>query len=305
MRTCIKSAAGVSRRVLLGATAGALLGTSAALAQARRPAAGGGTRRLVLALVPQENPEKLSGDVAVISRWLTTEVGVPVTGFVTADHAAAVEALRNSDADISFMGALPYVIAHREVGAEVLLAEVYRGQPGYRGRVFVRRDRGIAQLAELRGKSIAFADPVSESGYLYPLETFVQAGLIERGADPRSFFGEVYFAGGYQQAIQAAVENLVDAAGASEYADLLLTREQQPLITWIAESEMIPSHTVIARRGLDADLRERFVAAMMKLNEPEHRRLLQHVYAPDGYIRAEHAMYAPVEALARQYGLLR
>jgi phosphonate transport system substrate-binding protein len=256
-------------------------------------------------MVPQENPEKLGADVAVIARWLSQQTGAAVSGFVTSDHAAAVEALRGGNADISFMGALPYVIAHREAGAEVLLAEVYRGQPGYRGRVFVRRDRGIARLEQLRGRSIAFADPVSESGYLYPLETFVSAGLLARGADPRSFFGEVYFAGGYQQAIQAAVEGLVDAAGASEFADLLLTRDQQPRITWIAESEMIPSHTVIARRGLDPDLRERFVTAMLKLNEAENRYLLQYVYGPDGYIRAEHAMYAPVEALALQYGLLR
>ena len=33
------------------------------------------------------------------------------------DHAAAVEALRNGDADISFMGALPFVLAENEIGA--------------------------------------------------------------------------------------------------------------------------------------------------------------------------------------------
>jgi phosphonate transport system substrate-binding protein len=38
-------------------------------------------------------------------------MGLPVSGFVTFDHAAAVEALRNGDADISFMGALPFVLA--------------------------------------------------------------------------------------------------------------------------------------------------------------------------------------------------
>lgn len=297
MQTCTR----LPRR-LLCSLGGAFLMAPALAQQRRQPVRG---QRLVLAMVPQENPEKLAGDAQVISNWLAPRVGVPVSGFVTSDHAAAVEALRSGDADISFMGALPYVIARQEVGAEVLLAEVYRGEAGYRGRVFVRRDRGLSKLEQLRGKTIAFADPVSESGYIYPLETFVQAGLLRRGDDPRSFFGEVFFAGGYQQAIQAAVEGLVDAAGASEYADLLLTREQQPLVTWIAESEMIPSHCVIARRGLDPALRDRFVAAMLKLNEPEHRPLLQHVYGPDGYIRADHAMYAPVEAIARQYGLLR
>jgi phosphonate transport system substrate-binding protein len=43
---------------------------------------------LVLAFIPQENPEKLLGDVKVISHWLGKQIGVPVRGFVTSDHAA-------------------------------------------------------------------------------------------------------------------------------------------------------------------------------------------------------------------------
>jgi phosphonate transport system substrate-binding protein len=195
------------------------------------------------------------------------------------------------------MGALPFVIAEQEVGAEAVLSEVYRGQPTYTGRVFVRRDSGIADLAALRGKAIAFADPISESGYLYPLQNFVEAGLLATGEDPQSFFGEVFFAGGYQQAIQAMAEGLVDAAAVSQYAELLLTPEQQAEVVWIAESEPIPSHVVIARKGLDPDLKRRFAAAMLKLNEPANRPLLKHVYSPDGYIEADPAAFEDVRTL--------
>ena len=261
-------------------------------------------KTLTLAFIPQENPEKLLGDIEVISGYLEQQMGVRVRGFVTSDHAAAIEALRNADADISFMGALPYIIAEKEVGAEVLLSEVYRGSPTYRGRVFVRRNSGIERLADLRGKSIAFADPISESGYLYPLETFVAAGLIRRDQDPKSFFGEMYFAGGYQQAMQAVATGLVDAAGASQYAELLLSPEQQAEVKWVVESDLIPSHVVIARKGLDRDLRVKFIAAMMKLNEPANLSLLKHVYSPDGYVEADLAAFDGIRKLAAAYGLL-
>lgn len=259
---------------------------------------------LTLAFIPQENPEKLLGDVEVITDWLAAEIGVPVKGYVTLDHAAAVEALRSGAADISFSGALPYVLAHDQVGAEVLLSEVYRGRASYVARIFVRKGNGIDDVADLAGKTIAFADPISESGYLYPLEIVADAGLIERGGDPQSFFGRVYFAGGYQQAIQAVANGLVDAAGVSEFADLLLSPEQQSEVTWIAESKPIPAHAVIARQDLDPDIKRRFVAAMLKLNEPQNRWLLQHVYAPDGYVEATHEAYEPVAVVARRYGLL-
>ncbi len=260
--------------------------------------------KLTLAFIPQENPEKLVGDVKRISAWLSERLGADVTGFVTVDHAAAVEALRNGDADISFMGALPFVLAEAEIGAQPLLAEVYRGSAFYTGRVFVRRDSGIETLAELKGSDIAFADPISESGYLYPLEAFVKAGLLTPERGTSSFFGRVYFAGGYQQALQAMAGGLVDAAAASQYGELLLTPQQQAEVTWIAESEPIPSHLVIARPGIDADLRSRFVEAMLSLNEPENQPLLAHVYSPDGYIAADTSAYDGVRAIARRYGLL-
>ena len=265
---------------------------------------GADKKPLTLAFIPQENPEKLIGDIKTISSFLEQQMGVPVRGFVTSDHASAVEALRNADADISFMGALPFVIAEKEVGAEVLLSEVYRGSASYRGRVFVRRDSGVERLADLRGKSIAFADPISESGYLYPLDTFIEAGLFKHGQDPKSFFSELYFAGGYQQAMQAMATGLVDAAGASQYAELLLSPEQQAGVKWVAESDLIPSHVVIARSGIDAELKTSFTNAMMKLNEPDNRYLLKHVYSPDGYVVADPSAFEGVRQLASKFGLL-
>jgi phosphonate transport system substrate-binding protein len=269
------------------------------------PAVAAAQARLTLAFIPQENPEKLIGDVAEIARYLAAETGLEVKGHVTQDHAAAVEALAGNHADAAFMGALPAMIAAAQSGAEVVLSEVYRGKPTYSGAVFVRRGSGIGSLADLRGKAIAFADPISESGYLYPYELFVAAGLVTRDADPQTFFRRVYFAGGYQQAIQAVANGLVEAAGVSIYAPLLLSPEQQSEVVAIAESPPIPSHAVVVRKGLAPDVRRRFVAAMLKLNQPSHRHLLKHVYGPDGYVAANPEAYAQVGDLARLYGLIR
>jgi len=259
---------------------------------------------LRMALVPQENPEKLLGDVSTVSAVLSERLGVPVKGIVTFDHAAAVEALRNGDADISFMGALPYVLAEAQMGAEPLLSEVYRGSPTYKGRIFVRRDSGLESLASLRGRDIAFADPISESGYLYPLDLFIQSGLIKTPNDAEDFFGRVFFAGGYQQAMQAVSSGLVDAACASEYADLLLAPDKQIELTWIGETKAIPAHLVVARPDMDVDLKMRFVDEMLTLNKPENKHLLAYLYGPDGYVITDAAAYDGVREIARRYGLL-
>lgn len=258
-----------------------------------------------IAFIPQENSEKLIGDIRVITEFLGRELSRKVKGFVTHDHAAAIEALAASKADISFMGALPFVMARARIGAEVLLSEVYRGKSYYTGAIFVRSDSPIRDLAQLRGRDIAFADPISESGYLYPLDLFATARLIPRGTDPRRFFHRLYFAGGYQQAIQAVAEGFVDAAGVSVYALMLLPPDQQSKVRSIAITPPIPSHAVIARKGIDPKLRHAFIEAMLKLNRPEFQHLLKHVYGPDGYVRAQSAEYDRVAELARAYGLIK
>lgn len=261
-------------------------------------------RGLVLAFVPQENPEKLIGDIRRITEYLGKEMGLKVRGYVTQDHAAAVEALTGKNADISFMGALPFVLARAQNGAEIVLSEVYRGKPSYTAAIFVRADGPIKNIDQLRGKTIAFSDPISESGYLYPLEIFVARKLFPRGRDPQKFFRRVYFAGGYQQAIQAVSNGLVDAAGVSIYARLLLPPEKQSTVRVIAESEPIPSHAVIARKGLAPARRDAFVKAMLRLNEPARRHLLKYVYGPDGYAPPDKAAYDRVAKLAKLYGLI-
>jgi phosphonate transport system substrate-binding protein len=76
-------------------------------------------------------------------------------------------------------------------------------------------------------------------------------------------------------------------------------------VKWIGESTPIPSHVVIARKGLDPLLREKFAAAMLKLNGPDHRDLRQHVYNPDGYVKADPTAFDGIKRLAKAYGFLK
>ncbi len=283
-----------NRRIFIGALTALAFSTSFAEA----------ADSIKIAFIPQENPEKLLGDIDTITKWMSDQLDTSVSGFVTFDHAAAVEALRNGSADISFMGALPFVLAEAEIGAQPLLSEVYRGRPSYAGRIFVRKDSGINSLADLKGRDIAFADPVSESGYLYPLDLFVKAELFEGTQGAAGFFENVFFAGGYQQSMQAMANGMVDAAGASQYADMLLTPSQQAATKVLAESVQIPSHAIVARPDMDHELKQQFTTMMLTLNEPENRHLLKLLYGPDGYVVSDLSGYDGVRSLAKKYGLL-
>lgn len=266
--------------------------------------AGDSRRELRIAFIAYQNPDQLIEDIRPVVDYLESALDMKVRHYVATDYSGVVEALRNQTADVGFMGPLQYILARQEAGARPILGEVYNGKPYYVSRIFVRKDRGIKTLADLRGKNIAFVDPISSSGFMYPLDIFKQAGLMQ-GA-PEDFFGRIYFAGGDEQALRAVYNGFVDAAGIGQYSYRLLRGEERDQVISIAESRRIPSHCVVVRRGLDEATTEKFRAALLALNaEGPNHHLLKNLYGVDGYIPVDHSTYQQVEDIGREFGFVK
>lgn len=264
-------------------------------------------RELRVAFIPLENPEKLINNVKPAMNFLEKEMGRKVRYFITLNYSAAVEAMISKKADVSFMSPLPYVLANKYSGVEAVLGEIYDGKPYYYSRIFVRKDSGIKEISDLKGRTIAYVDPISSSGFMYPQDIFVRAGLVNGGVEKPEgkFFRRVYFAGGDQQAVNSVVGGFVNAAGVSQYALNLLRPDQRDQVVAIAQSARIPSHNVVVRKGLEPEIRRKFIAAMLKMNQPENRNMIRSLYGTDGYVRVNHNRYKPVVDMARKYGFLK
>jgi phosphonate transport system substrate-binding protein len=259
---------------------------------------------LKIAFIAYQNPEHLAENVDPVIAYLKETLGKEVKSFVATDYAGIVEALRNGSADIGFMGPLQYIIAHDHAGAIPLLGELYGENAYYTSRIFVRKDSGITSLEDLRGKTIAFTDPISSSGYLYPLSIFTDKKLFTD--DPQDFFKVAHWAGGDEQALRAVFNKFVDAAGIGEFSLNLLKAEERDEITVIGQSRRIPSHCVVARKGLDAATRDAFRDALFSLNEegPNHK-LLQNLYGVNGYVKVTNETFAEVETMAVKHGIIK
>ncbi len=271
-----------------------LVGASVAMSQA--------TKELRIVFIAYQNPDRLVEDLRPVVQYLEKSLGMRVKQFVSTNYAGIVEALRNETADVGFMGPLQYVIAHDKAGAKAILGEVYGDSSTYVSKIFVRKDSGISTLEDLRGKTIAFVDPISSSGYLYPLTIFRDQGLLK--GRPEDFFKKAYFAGGDEQAIRAVYNKFVDAAGIGEFAYSLLRGEERGEVISIAHSRPIPSHCVVVRNGLDAETTRKVREAFLALNKGPDKRLLKNLYNVDGYIKVDHETYRDVQNIAKEYGFV-
>src|SRR5881398_4265309 len=145
---------------------------------------------LHLVLTPSQKPTDLLAAGEEFGQALGRLYGAPVRVTVASDYAAVIEALRNRTADLAFVHPVGYVLANSEAKATIVARNLWHGKSSFTSRIFVRADSGLRKLEDLRGKTIAFVDPASSSGYIYPMVLLIQRGLVQN-RDPKTFFREV------------------------------------------------------------------------------------------------------------------
>jgi phosphonate transport system substrate-binding protein len=278
----------------------ALLVTGLPLA-AGRPAAAQTSLHLVL--TPSQKPTDLLATGEEFAQVLGKLVGVPVRVTVASDYAAVIEALRNRTADLAFVHPGGYVLASREAKAVIVAKNLWHGKASFTSRIYVRKDSGIKTVEELRGKTIAFVDPASSSGYIYPMVLLIKRGLV-KNRDPKTFFKDVVFSGAHDASMRALLNGHVDAIASFDMAreQYLKDPAERERLTFVAETESIPEAGIAARDGLDPALFARVRAALLQIKAPAHAALLKRLYDIDGFEAAEDREYDPVRAAIELLG---
>ena len=276
-------------------------GLTTALALAAVPA--GAADRLHLVLTPSQKPTDLMATGEEFGQVLGKLVGVPVRVTVASDYAAVIEALRNRTADLAFVHPGGYVLASREAKATIVVKNLWHGKSSFTSRIYVRRDAGIKTVEDLRGKTIAFVDPASSSGYIYPMVLLIKRGLVTN-RDPKSFFKEVVFSGAHDASMRALLNGHVDAIASFDMAreQYLKDIAERERLIFVAETEPIPEAGIAARDGLDPAMFAKVRAALLQIRGPAHAALLKRLYEIDGFETAEDREYDPVRAAIELLG---
>jgi len=257
--------------------------------------AAGSPEQLVMAVTPSNKPTELFKAGEAFAAELGKKLGARIKVYMPTDYLGVVEALRNQTADIAFVHPAGYVFASREAKAQIVAVDVWHGKTSYTSRFFVRKEAGIKSLEDLRGKTIAFVDPGSTSGYVYPMVMLIKKGLV-KDRDPKTFFKDAVFAGTHEAALLALLNGSVDAVASFDLAPQQYLKDQERLerLTYIAETEPIPEAGVIVRAGLNPAMVQKLLDALMAFNAPEYRPILKDFYEIDGFEAARDSDYDPV-----------
>jgi phosphonate transport system substrate-binding protein len=318
----------VSKKILLSASAAlmALIGfsinTTERIPQAiahhtpehgvQQPVAQNSLTRLRIAFPSRRDSSDLQNKANRVAEFLSRELRMPVEAIVS-DETAAVEALRANRVDVAFLSSRPALKAEQMTGARMVLAEVrsdYSGGNTYRSIMVVRKDSplrtlGNAQqtLAQLRGKSIAFASRTSGSGFIIPTGELVSRGIVPGPDRMEGFFSRVTYGDGYSSALQAVLRGQADVGAVSEYAMAppYITQAEASQLRVLHSIPGVPAHGIVMDDDVPAPMRDRIISALMKLNQPANNQMFRALYNSTELRRVDHNRHlAPMrQALQR------
>jgi phosphonate transport system substrate-binding protein len=213
---------------------------------------------------PYDSGAKFVGAYKTLTSLLTQKLGCTVKLFVATNYTAEVEAMRAKKLDIGEFGPLGYIFAHKLANAQpvAVFATKDRKPVTYTAALWVPTDSQIQSVADLKGHTIAFSDPGSTSGNLFPRYALLKAGL-----DPDTEV-KIQFAGSHTASLLALTNGKVDAGEVNSQQQATASAAGQfdaSKFRTIWRSAPIPNDPITVRGDLPAAFRQAVTKALLSL----------------------------------------
>ena len=236
---------------------------------------------------------------------LGEKLGVKVELFPASDYAGVMQGLLAGQLDAASLGASGYAgiyLQDPEAVEPIFVALENDGSDGYYAMMYAGADSGIEDLEGMRGKSLAFADPNSTSGYLVP-----KAELEMQGLNLEEYFSSTGFGGGHEQAVVAVLNGQYDAgvtwtSGVGEQKDGFsrgalnsmvgkdLLNMDDLRIIW--KSNLIPNGPWVVRKALPAEPKQIAIDWMEKLHDTDYECYVNVAQGEGkGFKRVDHSFF--------------
>lgn len=258
-------------------------------------------------------PENAAARMGRLDRYialLKERLGIPVSFVQASDYAGIVQAMASKQIELAVVGASAYASMYDETDGNVEPLVTNReidGSTGYYAALFVRADSPFKTLQDLKGRSVAYPDPNSTSGYLFP-----RAFLRKRGIDPDRFFGRSGFAGGHNQTVVAVLHRQYDAgitwtSGVGDpkegysrgtFRIMALAKPPELDVKDIRVVELfgpIPNGPTVVRKDLPQELKDMLRGILTTLHYVDHETFVSLTGGEgQGYVPVPHEFYDQV-----------
>lgn len=263
-------------------------------------------KELNVQFVPsQNNAQDLEAKTKPLEDLLSKQLGIPVHVTVSTTYSTIIEAMASKKVDVGFIPATGYILAHDQKHAADLILQATRfgvhqpdGAPttdlvsSYRAEILVRKDSGITDISQLKGKKIAWQDPTSPAGYVWPA-----VELKQHGIDPVKDLQGVTMQG-HGPAMMALLNGQVDAAAVFEDARNIIKKDVPDVFDKLVPiyfTQPIPNDTICVRTDMSPEWRTKIQQAFIDIADatknPQGHEIIKSIYTHEGYVKADDSVF--------------
>lgn len=272
----------------------------AVLALASRGSAADPTwpKTMTFTIMSTESPAEVNRRWGPILARLEADLGVPVLP-VVADFRGIVGVWKSGTAELGHLMPKAYVEASaNQVDVEPIAQfQQANGSLGFRACLITHSDSGIFTPEDMAGRTFAFNDPGSTSGYLVPAVFFA----TEMGIEPDKHFAKVLFTGSHEASIHAVATKQVEIAS-TNLVDLqqamLKDKALRGSLRVIWVSMLIPNDPIVVRKDLPASLRQAVQRSLLTMRARHPEAFKELGPGVGGFAPADAAKYEVVRQMA-------
>lgn len=154
------------------------------------------------------SPNETFNQYQDLINYISRKINIPITFKQRKTYAEVNELLKKGDVDFAFICTGAYKEAKKNFPLELLVAPVINNEPFYQAYVIVQKESEINSIDDLEGKTFAFTDPLSNSGYNYIVNYLLKRKLT----DYKYYFSKTIFTNAHDNSIQAVSKKIVDGA---------------------------------------------------------------------------------------------
>lgn len=224
--------------------------------------------------------EKLERDIIFVQRKTYAEVN---------------ELLGKGDIDLAFICSGPYAVAKNRYRLVPIAMPVVMQKETYRSYLIVNRDSPISNFEALRGRTFAFSDPESNTGFLVP--NFI---LNRIGETADHFFSKTVYTYSHDNSIMAVARNLVDGAFVHEQIWEYFRHQDPDVISQtrvIFRSEPFGNPPVVASSHLPAQNIQRIKHLLYSLHmDRQGKSILGHLMI-ERFVPVKEELYEPIRRM--------
>jgi len=176
-----------------------------------------------------------------------------------ANYGATLEGLNSGTADVAETGPFAAALGVNSGKVDLILQRYAYGGWEYSSFIVAPQGSDITEPADLEGKDVAFADPLSASGSLYPLAMIKEETDLSLPTEPGSPEGADFNPqwSTHIEASNAAANEQVDAAGVGDFAYFA----NEDKLQVVAERSGIPRAPIVASPELSDSEKEKIITA--------------------------------------------